>query len=182
MTMSTIANLVGSQGRAGLISKETIATALGVSESTVSRWTRGDGIPDPETYRRLRWLGRQRRTWYLRFSDFVLAMWSPLREGEGEEDDFDAKLAEERYFSEITYRPTDHPAIAACELKLDVAFRSFALVVLGPRRHQLELAHTEDGPGARTLFFDRRRKVAPGRPRFTLRKGSKVEFYLRYLM
>lgn len=182
-TMETLETLIGSQGRAGLIGKETIATALGVSESTVSRWARGDGIPDDEAYFRLRWLARQRRTWYLRVCDFVLAVWTPLGRSETHErNGFDEAIAAERYFSEVTFRPTKDPSIVQCEVKLASAFRSFALVVLGPRRHMVELAHTADGPSARTLHFDRRRKIVPRQSPPSLKKGSTVEFFLRYLV
>lgn len=181
--METIADLVGTQGRAGPIGKETIATALGVSESTVSRWTRGDGVPDEDAYRQLRWLRSQRRTWYLRSSDFVMAMWQPPREGADQRAE---PLGEGRYFSELVYRPTEDPSAVECDVKLAATFRSFALVVLGPRRHQVQLSHSVDGEGARTLHFDNRRKVGagPGRKgrRWSLKKDTRVTFYLRYLV
>lgn len=182
-TMATIADLVGTQGRAGPIGKETIATALGVSESTVSRWTRGEGVPDEGAYRQLRWLRSQRRTWYLRSSDFVMAMWQPLGDGSDEPAE---QLSEGRYFSELSYRPTENPSTVECEIKLAATFRSFALVVLGPRRHQVQLSHSVDGESARRLHFDNRMKVKAGRgqkgTKWSLKKGTRVTFYLRYLV
>ncbi|MCA9605770.1 MAG: hypothetical protein KC619_09255 [Myxococcales bacterium] len=181
-TIQTISALIGSQGRAGLISKETIATALAVSESTVSRWARGDGVPDDKDFLRLRWLYRQRRTWHLRFADFVLAMWTPLGDGDGGADDLEQQLTAGQYLSEITYKPTANESIVECVVKLAVPFRSLTLIVLGPRRHLVELAHSEDGPGGRTLSFDRRIRVRPREAAPTLRKGSTLRFYLRYVV
>lgn len=185
--MGTIDELVGTPGRAGPISKETIATALGVSESTVSRWARGDAVPDDVVYRRLRWLRSQRRTWYLRFCDFALLVWTPLRRGETDEatdldEDEDEDDDAPPYFSAVTFRPTKHPSIVECELTLAQAFQSIAFIVLGPRRHEVELALTPKGQGGRTVRFDRRLAPAPRQKPPSLARDSAVRFYLRYLV